>query len=120
MDNVRPTRYDFQRRPIRLVIVQRLLVGTIPIVEYFPRSWIAALGCGASPGTNKMLPRASIADNALNPLLLNSSFLAGLVSAITHGNTPKDILPTAHISDYPADLRLSRSTPSGLLLLISS
>jgi hypothetical protein len=52
------------------------------------------------PGTNKMLSRASVGGNILNPLLLSFSILDHLLSAITHGNKAEDLAAEAHISDY--------------------
>jgi hypothetical protein len=52
------------------------------------------------PGANKMLPRASVVGNMINPLLLSSSIMDHLPSAITHGNKAEDILAETHISDY--------------------
>lgn len=52
------------------------------------------------PAANKMLPRASIAGNIINPLLLSSSIMDHLPSAITFGNHAEDLVAKMHISDY--------------------
>jgi hypothetical protein len=52
--------------------------------------------------TDKMLPRASIVGNMLNPFLLslNAGIIDHLPSAITHGNKAEQLAAKTHISDY--------------------
>ncbi|WP_263377108.1 sulfatase-like hydrolase/transferase [Granulicella aggregans] len=52
------------------------------------------------PAPNKMLPRASTADNIFNPLLLSSSVMDHLPFAIVHGNNAEDTANKPHILDY--------------------
>ncbi len=49
---------------------------------------------------NRMLSQASIISNIFNPLLLSSSVLNHLPSAMTHGYRTQDLTARLHIADY--------------------
>jgi hypothetical protein len=72
----------------------------IPYCRVLPEVLDQCFWTFGQPEGNKMLPRASIAENIIYPLLLSSSVMDHLPSAITHGNKAEDLVTKTHISDY--------------------
>jgi len=52
------------------------------------------------PSQNKMLPQSSFLENMFNPVLLSSSIINRIPSAIIHGNRPDNLISKLHIASY--------------------